>query len=61
MTLKDYIEASGYKKNWIASQLGVSSSMLSLQLAGERKFKPEQTKKLCEILSIPNLSSTNII
>jgi len=56
MSLNDYIQASGFKKNWIASKLGVSSSMFSLQLSGERRFKPEQTRKLCELLSIPDIS-----
>ena len=53
ITIKDYINSSGYKQKWIAKQLGISSAMLSLQLKGQRKMKPNQASKLCEILQIP--------
>tara|TARA_R110000744_G_scaffold72668_1_gene145742 strand:- start:1971 stop:2174 length:204 start_codon:yes stop_codon:yes gene_type:complete len=54
ITIKDYINNSGYKQKWIAKQLGISSAMLSLQLKGLRKMKPLQASKLCEILKIPD-------
>ena len=42
---------TGLKKNFIAEKIGVSVSMLSLQLKGKRKFKKDQETKLKHLLA----------
>ena len=51
-TIKKQIKDSGIKQNFLAKQLGVSTSMLSLVLSGERKLSDEKWIKLQTFLSV---------
>lgn len=48
--LKNDIRESGYKIKYLASQIEVSSTMLSLFLSGERNLKDWQIDKLKELV-----------
>jgi antitoxin component HigA of HigAB toxin-antitoxin module len=50
MNFFELIKMTGLKKKFLASEIGVSESMFSLQLKGKRKFKEEQKEKLKKIL-----------
>lgn len=43
----------GLRWDWLAGQVGVSSSLLSRMLSGDRKWTAERVKKLAEALNVP--------
>lgn len=49
--LKEDIRNSGYRLNYLASQIGVSSTMISLFLSGERNLKDWQIEILKNLVS----------
>ena len=51
MDLKKKIEKKGLKQVWLAEQIGVSKSLLSLYLSGERNLSEEKEKMLKGLLS----------
>jgi len=53
------IREQGRKQSWIAEQLGISRSALSLKLRGRRRFDPDELKELARILGLPADLITN--
>lgn len=51
-TIRQQIKDSGIKQNFLAKQLGISTSMLSLVLSGERKLSNDKWMKLQTFLSV---------
>lgn len=50
--LEQYIEKSGYKKAYIAQQLGITSYGLSLKITNKSEFKASEMTILCGLLKI---------
>lgn len=50
--LEDAIIESGYKKSYIAAQLGLSSYALALKIKNVSEFKASEIDTLCRILKI---------
>lgn len=50
--LEQYIEKSGYKKAYIAQQLGITSYGLSLKINNKSEFKASEMTILCSLLKI---------
>lgn len=50
--LEEYIQASGYKKSYIAKTIGVSVETLSRKLRNATQFKASEIKILCALLNI---------
>ena len=50
--LNSKINSSGYKKSFLAEQLGISKQALSQKLAGQHEFKSNQIQILCKYLGI---------
>ena len=51
--LEQYIEKSGYKRSYIAKQLGLTTYGLALKINNKSEFKASEMKTLCELLQIP--------
>lgn len=54
------IEASGYKRRFIADKLGISYPALKMKVENEHEFKPSEIKVLCELLNISKEEMTEI-
>ena len=50
--LEQYIEKSGYKKAYIAQQLGITSYGLALKINNKSEFKASEMTILCRLLKI---------
>lgn len=50
--LEQYIEKSGYKKSFIAFQLGITAYGFSLKINNKSEFKASEMAILCELLKI---------
>ena len=50
--LEQYIESSGYKKGFIAKQLGLTSYGFMLKVNNQSEFKASEMTTLCKILKI---------
>lgn len=50
--LREKIDASGLKLNYIASQLGISPKALTMKIENRTQFKAAEIKRLSEILGI---------
>ena len=48
--IKKVIWKSGYRKNYIAKEIGVPPSHISMWISQERTPSPERVRKLCKIL-----------
>ena len=48
--IKQVIKDSGYRKNWIAEQIGVKPSHISMWIGESRKPSKERIRKLCKIV-----------
>jgi len=48
--IKQVIKDSGYRKNWIAEQIGVKPSHISMWISEDRKPSKDRVRKLCKIL-----------
>lgn len=53
--LREKIDASGLKLNYIADQLGITRFGLYKKLQDGSEFKPSQIMKLCNLLRIETL------
>lgn len=53
--LRDKIEESGLRKNFIAEQLGLSPYGFQLKTEGKNDFKTAEVMKLCDLLRITSL------
>lgn len=50
--LNEIIKHSGFKKKYLAEQIGRTPYGLALKIDGTNEFTAQEIKKLCEILSI---------
>ena len=50
--LEEIIRGKGLKKSYIAQKIGISPSLLSKYLSGERKPKLNTAKKLADLLEL---------
>ena len=50
--LERYIDKSGYKKSYIASQIGITAYGLNLKINNKSEFKATEIETLCELLNI---------
>lgn len=50
--LEEFIERSGYKKSYIAAQLGITAYALSLKINNKSEFKANEIDILCKLLKI---------
>lgn len=50
--LEQYIEKSGYKKSYIAAQLGITAYGLALKINNKSEFKASEMTILCKLLKI---------
>lgn len=50
--LEQYIEKSGYKKSFIAEQLGITAYGFTLKVNNKSEFKASEIETLCELLNI---------
>lgn len=50
--LEQYIEESGYKKNFIAQQLGLTAYGFALKIKNKSEFKANEMTILCKLLKI---------
>lgn len=50
--LEEYIKKSGFKKSFIAEQLGISSYGFSLKCSNKNEFKATEIEILCNLLKI---------
>ena len=54
--LKQKIQESGYKTNYLAQELGLSRSGLSMKINNKTEFVSTEIQKLCKLLKITSLS-----
>ena len=52
LMLEKIIDNSGLKRNFIATQMGISSYTLSLKINNKKEFKASEIDRLCTILKI---------
>ena len=50
--LEQYIEKSGYKKSFIAEQLGLTAYGFTLKVNNKSEFKASEMTTLCKLLKI---------
>lgn len=50
--LEDYIKKSGYKKSFIAKQIGLTSYGFMLKVNNQSEFKASEMTSLCKLLKI---------
>ena len=50
--LEEYIEKSGYKRSFIANQLGLTAYGFSLKVKNKSEFKAKEMTILCNLLGI---------
>lgn len=50
--LKEKIEESGYRFDWIAKQLNLSAFGMRKKVNGENEFKVSEVKKISELLNL---------
>ena len=48
--IKQVIKNSGYRKNWIAEQIGVKPSHISMWIGESRKPSKARIRAMCKIL-----------
>ena len=59
--LREKIDASGLKLNYIASQFRISPKVLTMKIENQTQFKPSEIKKLSEILGIETAEEQALI
>lgn len=50
--LEEYIDKSGYKKSYIAEQLGLTAYGFTLKVNNKSEFKASEMTILCKLLKI---------
>lgn len=50
--LEQYIEKSGYKKSFIAEQIGLTAYGFMLKVNNKSEFKASEMNNLCKLLKI---------
>ena len=59
--LREKIDASGLKLNYIASQLWISPKALTMKIENQTQFKAAEIKRLSEILGIETAEEQALI
>ena len=59
-TLKEIINAKGFKLNFIASELNITTRGLHKKLRGDTEFKASEIAKLVELLKLSDKDTRNI-
>ena len=54
--IRDLLRAKGLRFGWVAEQMGISPSMLTRLLAGERRWTPEHRQAIARALDMPEES-----
>ena len=54
--LEELIQASGYRKSYIAKVLDISVNCLTSKIQGRNEFKPSEISALCDLLRIDDLA-----
>lgn len=52
-SLREFKETFGYSQKQLAERLEISQSLVSLHLAGKRKFGGKKARKISKITGIP--------
>lgn len=52
-SIRRILDARGLRYSWVAARIGVSPSMLTKVMQGERKLTTEKRRRLAELLQIP--------
>ena len=60
LMLEKIIDDSGLKRNFIATQMGITSYTLSLKINNKKEFKASEIDRLCAILEIDVASRMQI-
>lgn len=50
--LADLIERQGRRKSWLAKQVGVSPTLVSMWLSGRRRIRAEHVARIAELLGV---------
>lgn len=50
---REIIRRKGFRRGWVAEQLGISVSLLSLRLAGHRGWPEGWDEALADVLGVP--------
>ena len=58
--LNERIDASGFKRQYIAEQLGITRESLGNKIAGRSEFVASEIKTLCQLLKINNADMKRI-
>lgn len=58
--LNERINASGFKRQYIAEQLGITRESLGNKIAGRSEFVASEIKTLCQLLKINNADMKRI-
>ena len=51
--IRDLLRAKGLRFGWVAEQMGISPSMLTHLLAGERRWTPKHRQAIARVLDMP--------
>ena len=58
--LNERIDASGFKRQYIAEQLGITRESLGNKISGRSEFVASEIKTLCKLLRINNADMKRI-
>lgn len=59
--LRQCIDQSGYKMQYIADQVGISRFALNQKIENKTQFKSEEIKTICNVLGISSLKERDRI
>ena len=52
LEIKDYLTSRGLKYKWLANQIGISESYMSLLISGKRNWNQNFIEKTADVLDI---------
>ena len=52
LKIKEYLERNGIKQKWLANEIGVSVSQLSLMLTGKAPIRTDMLFLICDALGV---------
>lgn len=52
LKIKEYLEKNGIKQKWLANEIGVSVSQISLMLSGKAPIRTEMLFMICDKLGV---------
>ena len=58
--LLEAIEASGYKREWLAKKINITRAALLKKINNESEFKASEVSKLSQVLSLTTQERDNI-